>query len=361
MDGSQDTRSKHRSDDSDQEMPNRAVAAYWAGEATDEEDRIAQAWLAKHADAAVMLRKAWDLSADHGEPADIEWAWRNFLNRQRIGSGPADQGSAWLRKPTLPRTGLKAYPFGGEGVKAHSLRREVWRITTALALAAVVVLSSWNVFLKTRKPVSKAMLAYMTGPGQRANILLPDGSTVFLNVASRLDVPADYLSGDHMVRLTGEGLFTVTHHSQRPFVVMAGGVRTQVLGTSFAVRRYPSDRTTLVAVRDGKVAVRSLILTSNEQVEIGAATTGVVRPVGGSAFSFAAAVLTLKSESLADAIPELNRWYDADIRLGDPALATLQIQGRIAAGSLSELASMLAWTFNVRVVRDGRVLTLFPK
>ncbi|HXC24982.1 MAG TPA: FecR domain-containing protein, partial [Gemmatimonadaceae bacterium] len=64
---------------------------------------------------------------------------------------------------------------------------------------------------------------------------------------------------------------------------------------------------------------------------------------------------------LPAAIVELDRWFDADIRLGDPMLEKQRIKGEFAAGSLADLSAILELTYNVRVVRDGRVLTLYPR
>jgi ferric-dicitrate binding protein FerR (iron transport regulator) len=65
--------------------------------------------------------------------------------------------------------------------------------------------------------------------------------------------------------------------------------------------------------------------------------------------------------SLANAIPELNRWYDADVRLADPSLASQPVEGNVSAGSLSDLANILELSLDIRVVRAGRVLTLYPR
>jgi ferric-dicitrate binding protein FerR (iron transport regulator) len=204
------------------------------------------------------------------------------------------------------------------------------------------------------------MSTYATGNGQRATISLPDGSTVVLNVASRLDVPSDYANGNHALRLTGEGLFTVAHHRGVPFTVTAGQTTTRVLGTSFVVRRYAQDTAVIVAVKDGKVAVGSAIATAQRMITVGANGIARVQDVDPARFTFANGVLTLGVRSLSDAIPELNRWYDADIRLADPAIGAQRIKGSFTAGSLADLADILTLTFDVRVVRDGNVLTLYP-
>jgi ferric-dicitrate binding protein FerR (iron transport regulator) len=190
---------------------------------------------------------------------------------------------------------------------------------------------------------------------------LPDGSRVILNVASRLEVPMDYERGNRTLRLHGEALFTVAHLSGAPFTVIAGPSVTRVLGTSFVVRRYTTDTAATVAVREGKVAVQSAVLGAAQQIVVSEHHVGQIKPADSAQFSFAMGVLTLDNVSLLKAIPELNRWYDAEIRLGDPVLANRRVVGGFTAGSLTDLSVILEHTFNVRVVREGRVLTLYPR
>ena len=205
------------------------------------------------------------------------------------------------------------------------------------------------------------MVTYTTTNGERANITLPDGSVASLDVASRLEVPANYQSGNRTVRLTGEALFTITHHGNRPFTVIAGSEAARVLGTSFIVRHYPTDTSTLVAVRDGRVAVHATVLAAAQEMDAGPSGTSAVRPLRRGRFSFVTGTLSLESVPAKEAIAELDRWYDADIRLGDPSLAGTHVTGECAAGSLADLTEILEWTFNARVVRNGRVLTILPR
>jgi transmembrane sensor len=176
-----------------------------------------------------------------------------------------------------------------------------------------------------------------------------------------LDVPADYISGNHTLRLTGEALFDVVHSKDVPFTVWAGTTSVRVLGTTFLVRRYTSDRQTKVVVRSGKVAVGSIVLTGGRLIEVGDGKNWHTGPADPAPFSFVMGTLTLAEMSLAQAIPELDRWYDADIRLGDSTLGERHIVGEFRAGSLADVQAILTMTFNVRVVRDGRTLTIFQK
>ena len=207
-----------------------------------------------------------------------------------------------------------------------------------------------------------SVLTYSTGDGQRANIMLPDGSTVALNVASRLEVPVDYAVGNHTMHLMGEALFTVPHHEGMPLAtVIAGATTARVLGTSFAVRHYATDTTTIVAVHDGKVAVGTTVVTAHRLMEVGRKGLWHLQSSDASLFAFATGTLTLNDVPLSAAIVELDRWYSADIRLGDATLEKRRLKGKFTAGSLGDLAEILELTFDVRVVRDGRVLTLFPR
>lgn len=249
---------------------------------------------------------------------------------------------------------------GLPGMAFGATRRPAWLgvWSTAAALLVLAAVAVLGVSHRAHKLVS--MMTYATGNGERATIMLPDGGTVSLNVASRLEVPADYAAGDRTVRLTGEGLFSVPHRSGRPFTVTAGNATARVLGTTFLVRHYTADTTSVVAVQDGKVAVGKAVLTANRLAEVGHGGIPYVRRADASLFTFATGILTINGVPLSQAIADLDRWYNVDIRLGDSTLATRPLKGEFAAGSVGDLAAILQLTFNIRVVRDGRVLTLYP-
>ncbi len=199
---------------------------------------------------------------------------------------------------------------------------------------------------------------YTTGNGERSTITLPDGSTVILSVASQLEVPSDYDRGNRVLRLTGEALFTVAHKHGAPFSVLAGTSVTRVLGTSFVVRHYPSDTAARVTVRDGKISVQSSVLMAGQQVTVGRMGVSPVRLVDVTQLPIVSGMLTFDDVPLVAAIPELNRWYNVEIKLADSALEQRRILGDFPPGSQTDLADILATAFRVQVVREGRTLTL---
>lgn len=328
-----------------------ALVQRLTGRATPDDRHVVGEWMAEYESGRAgpaELDGAID-ELDVGlRSRDAAWeraAWAAVSQRAGIGAPNGETAPSVMSRRSTPRRPVR--PWLAVGVAG------------AIVCGAMAMRYWSSARVTTSRP-----LAYSTGMGQRATIALPDGSQVMLDVASRLDVPSDFAAGNHVLRLNGHAAFAVTHHDNAPISVIAGGITTQVLGTEFAVRHYDSDRSTTVTVRDGRVSVRStlqpIVLAASQQVRFDSsgAKIGAMDP---DAFAFEHGVLSLTHVSLRDAIPELNRWYDADIRLADPALGDAPLTSRLGAGSVIDLIDMLELTFGVRVERDGRVLTVFRR
>lgn len=202
---------------------------------------------------------------------------------------------------------------------------------------------------------------YTTANGQRATVTLADGTRVLLNVGSRLDVPTNYGITTRELRLSGEAHFSVKQSQGVPLTVTAGSGTAKVLGTEFVVRHYATDTATIIAVHEGKVAVQSTVLTANQEVFVRGSSLTEVQTANANRFSFAKGQLILDGGPLRDAIPELNRWYNVDIRLGDLALGNERLAWKSPDGSISDLVSILELAMPVRVERSGRTITLYPR
>jgi ferric-dicitrate binding protein FerR (iron transport regulator) len=136
---------------------------------------------------------------------------------------------------------------------------------------------------------------------------------------------------------------------------------TRVLGTKFLIKAYGDDSPAMVVVRDGKVAVGSRVLTAMQQISVSSTGESGIQPADTTQFAFANGVLHIQDMPLHEAIPVLNRWYDIDIRFNDPSLANRRITIELTAGTFSDLIELFEYSFNMRVARSGRVLTLHPK
>ena len=96
--------------------------------------------------------------------------------------------------------------------------------------------------------------------GKTSEVLLPDGTKVFLNAGSRLVYPENFTGKTREVFLVGEAFFDVSHDQKHPFIVQVSDLRVKVLGTRFNVSAYPSDNVIETVLAEGKVrAGRSAI------------------------------------------------------------------------------------------------------
>jgi len=93
--------------------------------------------------------------------------------------------------------------------------------------------------------------------GQKSQLILADGTKVWLNAGSRLTYSNLYNTKERIVELDGEAFFEVIKDEKREFIVKTGMVDITVLGTSFNVNAYPEDSNISVSLLEGKVSVSS--------------------------------------------------------------------------------------------------------
>lgn len=98
--------------------------------------------------------------------------------------------------------------------------------------------------------------------GGQYNVLLPDGSRVWLNSASSLKYPVSFHGKERVVELTGEGYFEVSPlapkggQEKKPFIVKVNGIEVEVVGTHFNINAYKDDAVVKTTLLEGRVKVR---------------------------------------------------------------------------------------------------------
>ena len=95
--------------------------------------------------------------------------------------------------------------------------------------------------------------------GERLQIILQDGTKVYINSDSRLKYPKVFQLFKREIELTGEAYFEVNKEAMRPFIVHLNKLDVKVLGTKFDVRSYMNENNITVALDEGKIAMKDLI------------------------------------------------------------------------------------------------------
>ena len=205
-----------------------------------------------------------------------------------------------------------------------------------------------------------------TARGGQYQLVLPDGTKVWLNAASSIRYPTAFNGKERQVELTGEGYFEVMDKKDQPFVVAVGGMNVKVLGTEFDIMAYAeegSKRTTLVR---GAVKVENggeeKVLKPNEQSVVtkeGAVTVATGVDIE-SVIAWKQGFFQFKHTDLKTIMRQIARWYDVDVVYQREDLSG-EYGGRISRKlNLSELISLLEGNGVGHFKMEGRKLTVLP-
>ena len=154
----------------------------------------------------------------------MEWAEASQENRDRL----EQERLTWLALMmySRPQTKAQAKPF-------------VRRVLFGVASAAAVALLMFGLFsLSHNANVTDGVQVINVPSGQRTELILSDGTKVWLNSGTRLEYPTSFGTERREVTLYGEGYFDVARNEDLPFVVHTKKYDVEVLGTVFNVVSY---------------------------------------------------------------------------------------------------------------------------
>lgn len=208
-------------------------------------------------------------------------------------------------------------------------------------------------------PVTEVpMLVLSTPRGGTYQIMLPDGSKVWLNAESTLRYPSQFVGNDRVVELEGEGYFEVSKDTERPFKVRSAGQMVEVLGTAFNVAAYPDSRQFEATLVTGRVTVGNEKGGEKHRLRPGqqAAMAGdewVVKKVDVNEFiDWKDGYFTFSETPLKIAMTKIGRWYDVKFdyqgQFDDMHFGGSVSRKNSLRETLDILASTSAMQFNIK-------------
>jgi len=150
-----------------------------------------------------------------------------------------------------------------KGSVYHVFIRELIKVAAVIALT----LGVGYYFLQIENVETEAPMLSITVPaGQRANLILPDGTSVWLNARTELRYPGVFSATKREIELDGEAYFEVKQDKKKPFIVQTRKYDIEVLGTKFNVEAYSDSDDFSTALMEGSVRVTDKLEKSNTLV-----------------------------------------------------------------------------------------------
>ncbi|MCG8387779.1 MAG: FecR domain-containing protein [Cytophagales bacterium] len=280
--------------------------------------------------------------------------------------------------PLLPVTPIQ---------KKYTKKHYTWY--KAAAVFTLLVAAGVTIYFST--PGTVEMVTYTTVPGQKSSIVLPDGTSIYLNASSKIILPKKFSGSTREIFLTGEAFFEVARDEKRPFIIKSPGIITTVLGTSFNVKAFSNEETE-VTVATGKVRIdtspQNVIQHPQDSSFTGKPGPGVVREGQGEGITqilgagdqaifnpetgelskqpveleeFLAwkdGIILYKDESLAKVITRLESWYGVRIVVLNDQILECKINGKHKDSSLEEVLKVIQLLLDIDYELKNREVTL---
>ena len=357
------------------------IAKKLAGEATPAELKELEDLLRSNPELHYPVQTIADLW-EHTAPVDKKQAEEAFgrhldrISRLNIDYTPTltvvtdepDQKPSFRRKALILAPALLLFV----GIIVFLVSRTASRSTPAIATATPA-----------------AAREITTNTGSRTSITLPDSTRVWLNAGSRIQYEKNFGIDSREVSLTGEAFFDVTPVASHPFVILARKVDVRVLGTTFNLKSYPSDKTTEATLIRGSIEVSirnrpsdKIILKPNEKLVVNnedslllkkaphhhAITPESMVIIGKPTYeqhsgaiietSWVDNKLIFQDEEFADLARQMERWYGVSIQFDDTREEEIRFTGIFEKETVRQALDALRLTAKFDYEIDGNRITI---
>jgi transmembrane sensor len=202
--------------------------------------------------------------------------------------------------------------------------------------------------------------------GGQYEVVLSDGSLVWLNAATKLRFPTKFIGGERKVELSGEGYFEIEHNKAMPFKVLSRQQEITVLGTHFNVSNYADEPVVKTVLLQGSVKVTlvnkentSALLKPGQQATLMANNFTVSKTDTTAAVAWKNGLFRFDDEELGSIMRKVSRWYNVRIIYDDDKLKEETFGGVIQRFSnVTDLLKMLESVGKVKFKVEGNQIRI---
>lgn len=227
------------------------------------------------------------------------------------------------------------------------------RIAASLFIPLLLA-SSWLFYKQySQAETSELAMQEVTSPaGIRSQVILPDGSKVWLNAESTLKFSVPFQKNIRNVDLQGEAYFEVTKNQKQPFVVHSGNIEVKVLGTQFDCKAFEEDKTIEVILEEGSVALNSNVGSGLEEsilkpgdravIEKSTGKTLIRNEEIGKYIAWHNGKLVFDNTSMEEVSSMLERWYGVEVVVKDKDILNYRFTTTFDNESLFHVIELLS-------------------
>ena len=315
------------------------IARFLSGEATADDRQLLEDWRAESEEnnrEFLRFEKLFNVSGElrDGLHVDTDAAWKKV------------------------QTSIKSSSQTGKVIdlKPSTKRLSFLRVAATILILAGAGLSIYFLLF----PVGGINVQVVALDSVKTSIL-PDGSSISLNRNSALEYSETHFSKNRVVKLHGEAFFDVVHDDKNPFVVEAGDLKIQDVGTSFNVKAVENSDLVIVSVVSGEVNIttinnESITLHKGEEARyiLSKRTIEKSEVVDPNIFSYSNRVFVFDNTELINVIAVLNEVYQNRLTIGDERLNSCRITVTFNDESLEEIVLVIKETLGIDVKEQNQ-------
>jgi ferric-dicitrate binding protein FerR (iron transport regulator) len=340
-----------------------------------------------------ILDSDWDLMARHfaGETGKEEEDLLNgrLKNSEKMRECFADLSQWWEQTDPLFLYGkmdteadwrqlkqrlreAKAIPDAPAKKRRLSVSRRLYYPKIAAAAAAILIFLGLACYYvvsgsSERKQPATAFHQITVPNGQKSQLILSDGTSVWLNSGSNLQFPTAFEDGIRMVKLDGEALFEVSANKTQSFVVQTPhGLSVKVYGTSFNVTSYADEERDIVTLFHGSVSVsatdgKEIMLSPGHKIDYEPGTGVFSEPVSvnETIAAWRHNRLVFDNEPFSQIARKLERHYNVTIRIEDALIGQQRYRGAFRKETLEQAIKAIQLTAKYRYEIKGDEVVIY--
>lgn len=253
--------------------------------------------------------------------------------------------------------------------KKHSKRYQLIRIgqiAAAVLLPVFIILSAY--LYNENKQITSDGMIVSTGKGERANVSLPDGTTISLNSDSKLSyLPKTYNRKERSISFDGEGYFQVYKNKEVPFIINSKGLQIKVLGTIFNLYVRGNSQKAELALEEGSVWLQStkssknVVLHHNQKAIIDQSTGNITviedKDIKRSS-AWRQGDMIFRNTPLSEVLQVIEENYSITFKTDCKSCLVDRFTGTLPTTDLNEVLEVIEKSYHLKAEISGNVIVL---